>query len=117
MFLDSWSIALLICGIVVLFMMGFAARSAARVLIYWDPKSDSNRQIRLENEIWLTSTLIEYALAVHMGSQEGDPVRFPLSAANPVLCDVSLHYFPELEGHVVLGVVSLKPGNRGVLHE
>lgn len=66
MFLDSWSIALLICGIVVLFMMGFAARSAVRVLIYWDPKSDSNRQIRLENEIWLTSTLVEYALAVQV---------------------------------------------------
>ncbi len=66
MFLDSWSIALCICGLVVLFMMGFAARSAVRVLIYWNPKSDSNRQIRLENEIWLTSTLVEYALAVQV---------------------------------------------------
>jgi len=66
MFLDSWSIALVICGIVVLFMMGFAARSAIRVLLYWDPDSDSSRQIRLENEIWLTSTLVEYALAVQV---------------------------------------------------
>jgi len=66
MFLDSWSIALLICGFVVLFLMGFAARSGIRVLLYWDPTSDSNRQIRLENEIWLTSTLVEYALAVQV---------------------------------------------------
>lgn len=66
MFLDSWSVALLVCSVVVLFMMGFAVRSAVRVLVYWDPKSDSNRQICLENEIWLTSTLVEYALAVQV---------------------------------------------------
>ena len=68
MFLDPWSVALLICGLVVLFLMGFAARSAVRVLFYWDPSSDSSRQIRLENEIWLTSTLVEYALAVQVVS-------------------------------------------------
>ena len=66
MFLNSWSIALLICGIIVLFLMGFAARSGVRVLLYWNPASDSNRQIKLENEIWLTSTLVEYALAVQI---------------------------------------------------
>lgn len=66
MFLDSWSIALVTCGLVVLFLMGFAARSAVRVLLYWDPDSDSSRQIHLENEIWLTSTLVEYALAVQV---------------------------------------------------
>jgi len=66
MFLNSWSIALIICSIVVLFLMSFAARSAVRVLFYWDPASDSNRQIKLENEIWLTSTLVEYALAVQI---------------------------------------------------
>lgn len=66
MFLDSWSIALLICSIAVLFLMVLAARSAVRVLLYWDPDSDSNRQIKLENEIWLTSTLVEYGLAVQI---------------------------------------------------
>lgn len=66
MFLNSWSIALLICGVSVLFLMVFAARSAVRVLLYWDPDSDTNRQIKLENEIWLTSTLVEYALAVQI---------------------------------------------------
>jgi hypothetical protein len=68
MFLDSWSIALVICGLVVLFLMGVAARSAVRVLFYWDPESDSTRQISLENEIWLTSTLVECALAVQVVS-------------------------------------------------
>ncbi len=30
---------------------------------YWDISSDSAKQIRLENEIWLSSTLMEYGLA------------------------------------------------------
>jgi len=66
MFLNSWSIALVICGVVVAFLMGFAARSAIRVLLYWNPDSDANRQIQLENEIWLTSTLVECALGVQI---------------------------------------------------
>jgi len=57
---------LLLCGLIVLFLMGLAARSAIRVLLFWDPESDSNRQIRLENEIWLTSTLVEYALGIQI---------------------------------------------------
>lgn len=66
MFLNSWSIALVICSLVVLFLMVLAARSAIRVLFFWNPESDANRQIRLENEIWLTSTLVECALAVQI---------------------------------------------------
>lgn len=66
MFLNVWSIALIICGLVVLFLMGIASRSSVRVLMFWDQESDSNRQIQLENEIWLTSTMVEYALAVQV---------------------------------------------------
>lgn len=66
MFLNSWSIALVICGLVVLFLMFFAARSGVRVLLFWNPDSDANRQIMLENEIWLTSTLVQYALVVQI---------------------------------------------------
>lgn len=66
MLLNSWSIALMLCGLIVVFLMGFAVRSGVRVLLYWDPDSDSNRQIRLENEIWLTSTLVEYALGIQI---------------------------------------------------
>lgn len=66
MLLNSWSVALILCGLIVLFLMGLAAKSAIRVLLFWDPASDSNRQIRLENEIWLTSTLVEYALGIQI---------------------------------------------------
>ena len=36
------------------------------MLLFWNPDSDNNRQIRLENEIWLTSTLVEYGLGVQI---------------------------------------------------
>ena len=66
MLLDSWSLALIICSMVVAFLMLLAGRSAIRVLRFWNPASDDNRQIRLENEIWLTSTLVEYGLGVQI---------------------------------------------------
>jgi hypothetical protein len=66
MFLNSWSLALSLCSIVVLFLVGMAGRTAVRVLRYWAPDSDSNRQIRLESEIWLSSTLVAYALGVQI---------------------------------------------------
>ena len=66
MFLNAWSIALFLCGLTVLFLIGVASRSAVRVLLFWDPESDANRQIKLENEIWLTSTMVKYALGVQI---------------------------------------------------
>jgi hypothetical protein len=68
MFLDSWSLALSICSLIVLFLVLFASRTAFRVLRFWDPSRDDNRQIRLENEIWLTSTLVQYTLAFQIFS-------------------------------------------------
>lgn len=62
MFLNSWSLALTLCSLIVLALGCGASRTAIRVLRFWDPASDSNLQIRLENETWLASTLIEYAL-------------------------------------------------------
>ncbi len=62
MFLNSWSLALFLCGIIILLLSGWAGLTAVRVLRFWDPASDGNRQIRLESEIWLSSTLIEYVL-------------------------------------------------------
>ena len=47
MFLNAWSIALFLCGLTVLFLIGVASRSAVRVLLFWDPESDANRQIKL----------------------------------------------------------------------
>ena len=62
MFLNSWSLALILSSLIVLFLGMLACRTAVRVLWHWDPASDSNRQIRLENETWLASTLVEYGL-------------------------------------------------------
>jgi len=62
MFLNSWSVALSLLSLVVVILTAIAARTAIKVLCYWDPASDSNRQIGLENETWLSSTLVQYAM-------------------------------------------------------
>ncbi len=62
MFLNSWSLGLTLAGLIVLVLAIFACRTAVRVLRHWDPASDSTLQIKLENEIWLASTLVEYGL-------------------------------------------------------
>jgi len=62
MFLNSWSLGLTLAGLIVLVLGIFAGRTAVRVLRHWNPSSDSNLQIKLENEIWLASTLVEYGL-------------------------------------------------------
>jgi hypothetical protein len=62
MFLNSWSLGLTIAGLIILALGIYAGWSAIRVLRFWNPASDSTLQIRLENEIWLASTLVEYGL-------------------------------------------------------
>ena len=62
MFLNSWSLGLTLAGLIILVLGIFASRTAIRVLRHWNPSSDSNLQIKLENEIWLASTLVEYGL-------------------------------------------------------
>ncbi|MBU1709521.1 MAG: hypothetical protein KKE17_05900 [Proteobacteria bacterium] len=62
MFLNSWSLTLTFCSLIVVFLLVIAAGTAIRVIRFWDPSSDTNRQIRLESEIWLSSTLVAYAL-------------------------------------------------------
>ena len=62
MFLNSWSLGLTLAGLIVVSLGVLACRTAIRVLRYWDPASDSSRQIKLENEIWLASTLVAYGL-------------------------------------------------------
>lgn len=78
MFLNSWSLGLTLAGLIILVLFMFAGRTAIRVLRYWDPASDSNQQIQLENEIWLASTLVEYGL----GFQIVTLVLFVLAADN-----------------------------------
>jgi hypothetical protein len=76
MFLNSWSLGLTVTTLAVLVLGAMAGRTALRVLRYWDPASDSNRQIRLESETWLASTLVEYLL----GFQIATLILFVLAA-------------------------------------
>ena len=62
MFLNSWSLGLTLAGLIVLLLGIYACRTAVRILRHWDPSSDSGLQIKLENEIWLASTLVQYGL-------------------------------------------------------
>ncbi len=62
MLLSPWSLALNVIALAVLFFVATAARTAVRVLRWWDPGRDDSRQIRLESEIWLTSALLQYSL-------------------------------------------------------
>ncbi len=68
MFLNPWSLALSLVSFSALVLITIACRSAVRVLRYWNPDSDSNRQIQLEGEIWLVSTLVEYGLLFQISS-------------------------------------------------
>ena len=62
MFLNSWSLGLTLAGLIILILGLLACRTAVRILRHWDPSTDTNLQIKLENEIWLVSTLVEYGL-------------------------------------------------------
>lgn len=61
---NSWSIALLICALATLFLVGLASITAVRILLHWDADSDSEYQIDLEGRTWLAAALVESGLAV-----------------------------------------------------
>jgi hypothetical protein len=60
MFLNSWAIALTLVSVLSCFLIIMAGKTAIRVLMFWDLDSDSSTQIKLEGEIWLSSTLVMY---------------------------------------------------------
>jgi len=62
MLLNAWSIGLTLIGLCALVLTLVAVRTAVRVLRFWDPASDTQLQIALENEVWLASTLVAYGL-------------------------------------------------------
>lgn len=68
MFLNAWSLALTLTSLAAMVLGGVACRTAIRVLRHWNPASDSERQIRLEGEIWLSSTLVAYGLGFQIVS-------------------------------------------------
>ena len=66
MILESWSIALITCSAVTIVFGIIGAATALRLLRYWDLGSDSERQIRLEEKVWLTAALVQFALVVQI---------------------------------------------------
>lgn len=66
MFLNPWSLALLVVTVATLFLAISSSFTACRVLFYWDQGSDSEQQIGLESEIWLNSALAELGLAAQI---------------------------------------------------
>jgi len=68
MLLTSWSIGLSVTSLLVLFLVLRSAYTAVRVVKLWDPAADTPRQIKLESEIWLSSTLMEFALFLQIFS-------------------------------------------------
>jgi hypothetical protein len=68
MFLNSWSLTLSLCSMLVLILTALAGGTAIKVLRFWDPASDTNRQIRLESETWLAATLVSYGLGFQIVS-------------------------------------------------
>lgn len=66
MFVNPWSIALLICSAAALFITGGAVQTAIRVLRFWDYNADSAGQIRLESETWLAALLMQYAMFLQL---------------------------------------------------
>lgn len=66
MILESWSIALIVCSTVTIIFGCLGALIALRVIRLWDLGSDSERQIRLEEQIWLTATLVQFGLVIQL---------------------------------------------------
>jgi len=66
MFLNPWSLALVAVTIASIFFVLTTSYFAVRVVLLWDAKSDSEQQIKLEGEMWLSSTLTELVLVVQI---------------------------------------------------
>lgn len=68
MILEFWSIALITCSLVTVFLGIGGANAALQVTRWWDLGSDSELQIRLEERIWLAAALVQFGLVVQVVS-------------------------------------------------
>ncbi len=66
MLTDVWSIGLLSCSAVTLFLMLVGVKTGWRILRFWNVDSDSELQIRLEEEVYLSAVLVEFGFAVQL---------------------------------------------------
>lgn len=62
MLVTSWSVGLSVTALLSLFLILRAMYTGVRILRYWDSSADTSLQIRLENESWLASSVMEYGL-------------------------------------------------------
>lgn len=62
MLINGWAIALTICSAGILFLGFVTGWCGVKVVRFWDHGVDTSRQIKLEEEVWLTSALMKYAL-------------------------------------------------------
>jgi hypothetical protein len=68
MLLNPWAIALMLLAATGVLLVGAAGATAFRVLRFWNPESDTARQIDLEGETWLAALLVEYGLVLQLFS-------------------------------------------------
>jgi len=68
MLVTSWSIGLSVISLLALLLIVRSAYTGIRVVRFWDQSADTPLQIRLESEIWLSSTLMEYGLFLQVFS-------------------------------------------------
>lgn len=68
MLVTSWGIGLSVTSLLAVFVIIRAAYTGVRVVRFWDASADTPLQIRLESEIWLSSTLMEYGLVFQIFS-------------------------------------------------
>ena len=66
MLTDVWSIGLLSCSAVTLFLLSVGAKTGWRIFRFWNVDSDSELQIRLEEEVYLSAALVEFGFAVQL---------------------------------------------------
>lgn len=66
MLTNLWSITLLLCSFVVIFLFLRASYTGIKVLKDWTVGADTNKQIALEGETWLSASLIESGLVIQV---------------------------------------------------
>ncbi|MEE4164851.1 MAG: hypothetical protein V2I35_02550, partial [Desulfocapsaceae bacterium] len=66
MLTDVWSIGLLSCSTVTLFLALAGVRTGYRIFRYWNTESASELQIRLEEEVYLSAALVEFGFVIQL---------------------------------------------------
>ena len=68
MLTNTWSIALLICSAITLFLIINGVRTGWRILRFWQWGSPSELQIQLEEDLFLSGVLVEFGCIIQLFS-------------------------------------------------